>query len=84
MVMMAKTMTMTYIMTIFTIIDGQDEDFDFITMNLNHFYGNDFELDHLQDADISKGVSWGGDYDNDDKIDDNGDVHIDLEEPLGS
>ena len=84
MVMMAKMMTMTYIMTIFTIIDGQDDDFDYTTINLNHSYGNDFELDHLQDVDISKGVDRGGDYDNDDKISDNSDVHIDLEGPLGS
>ena len=41
-----------------------------MTINLNHGYGNDFELDHLQDVDISKGVDRGGDYDNDDKIDD--------------
>ena len=36
------------------------------------------------DVDISKGVERGGDYDNDDKINDNGDVHVDLEGPLGS
>ena len=46
--MMAKLMTMTYIVTIFTIIDGQDDDFDYPTINLNHGYGNDFELDHIQ------------------------------------
>ena len=84
MLMMAKLMTMTYIVTIFTIIDGQDDDFDYTTINLNYRYGNDFELDHLHDVDISKGVERGGDYDNDDKINDNGDVHIDLEGPLGS
>ena len=39
-VMMAKLMTMTYIMTIFTIIDGQDDDFDYMTINLNLGYGN--------------------------------------------
>ena len=75
---------MTYIVTILTIIDGQDDDFDFRTINLNHGYGNDFEHDHLQDVDISKGVDRGGDYDNDDNIDDNGDGHVDLEGPLGS
>ena len=73
--MMAKLMIMTYIVTIFTIIDGQDDDFDYTTINLNHGYGNDFELDHLQDVDISKGVDRGGDYDNDDKISDNSDIH---------
>ena len=84
MLMMAKLMTMTYIVTIFTIIDGQDDDFDYTTINLNHGYGNDFELDHLQDVDISKGVNRGGYYDNNDKIDDNGNVNICLEGPLGS
>ena len=82
--MMAKLMTMTYIVTIFTIIDGQDDDFDYTTVNLNHGYGNDFELDHLQDDDTSKGVDRGWDYGNDDKIDVNGDIHIDIEGPLGS
>ena len=62
MMMMAKLMTMTYIVTIFTIIDGQDDDFDYTTINLNHGYGNDFELDHLQDVDISNGVDRGYDY----------------------
>ena len=84
MLMMAKLMTMTFIVTIFTIIDGQDDDFDYTTINLNHGYGNDFELDHLQDVDISKGVDRGGDYDNDNEISNNRDVHIDLEGPLGS
>ena len=55
-----------------------------MTINLNHSYGNNFELDHLQDVDISKGDDRGGDYDNDDKISDNNDVHIDLEGPLGT
>ena len=58
MVMMAKMMTMTYIMTIYTIIDGQDDDFEYTTINLNHSYGNDFELDHLQDVDISNIQSY--------------------------
>ena len=53
MLIMAKPMTMTFIVTIFTIIDGQDDDFDYTTINLNHGYGNDFELHHLQDVDIS-------------------------------
>ena len=61
MLMMPTLMTMTYIMTMFTIIDGKN-----------------FEFEHLQDIDR------GGDYDNHDKIDDNGDRHIDLEGPLGS
>ena len=62
--------------------DDQDDDFDYMTINLNH--GNNFELNHMQDVDISKGVDRGGDYDNDDKIDDIGDRHVDLEGPLGS
>ena len=69
MVVMAKLMTMTYIETLFTIIDDQDEDFDYMTIHLNHGYGNIFELDHLQDVDKS-GVNSSGDYDNDDKIND--------------
>ena len=44
---LSRVMTMTYIVTILTIIDGQDDDFDFMTINLNHGHGNDFELDHL-------------------------------------
>ena len=78
MLMMPTLMTMTYIMTMFTIIDDQDDDCYHMTINLNHGYGNNFELDHLQDVDMSKGV------DNYDKIEDNGDGHIDLEGPLGS
>ena len=64
--------------------DDQDDDCDYMTINLNHGYGNNFELNHMQDVDMSKGVDRGGDYDYDDKIDDNGDGHIDLEGPLGS
>ena len=66
--------------------DGQvdDHDFDCMAININYGYGNDFELDRLQDVDISKGVDRGGDNGNDDKIDVNGDIHIDLEGPLGS
>ena len=78
MLMMPMLMTMTYIMTMFTINDDQDDDCYHMTINLNHGYGNNFELDHLQDVDMSKGV------DNYDKIEDNGDGHIDLEGPLGS
>ena len=37
-------------------------DFDYTTITLNHGYGNDFELDHLQDVDISNGVDRGYDY----------------------
>ena len=84
MLMMPTLMTMTYIMTMFTINDDQDDDCYHMTINLNHGYGNNFELDHLQDVDMSKGVDRGGDYDNYDKIEDNGDGHIDLEGPLGS
>ena len=47
MVVMAKLMTVKYIMTMFTIIEDQDYDFDYMTINLNHSYGNDFELDEL-------------------------------------
>ena len=60
--------------------DDQDDDCDYMIISLNHGYGNNFELNHMLDVDISKG----GDYDYDDKIYDNGDIHIDLEEPLGS
>ena len=38
----------------------------------------------ILNVDMSKGDDRGGDYDNDDKINDNGDGHIDLEGPLGS
>ena len=47
-----------------------------MTMNLDHGYGN------LQVVDMSKGVVRGDDDDNDDKIDDNGDGHNDLEGAL--
>ena len=81
MLMMAKLIPMIYVMTIFRIIDSQDDNFDYTTINLNHGYGNDFELDHLQGVDIGKGVDRGGDYDNDNKIYDNGVVHNELEWP---
>ena len=41
-------MTMTYIMTIFTIIDDQDDACDYMTINLGQGHGNNCELDHLQ------------------------------------
>ena len=44
--MMAKLMTMTYILTIFTVIDGQDDDFDYTTINFNHGYDNDDKIDN--------------------------------------
>ena len=82
--MMAKVMTMTYIMTMFTIIDDQDDDCDYMTINLGQGHGNNCELDHLQDVDMSKGVDRDGDYDNDDKSFDNVDGHIDIDGPSGS
>ena len=78
MLIMATLMSMAYILTMFTSIDDQDDDCVYITINLDNGYGNNFELDYLQDVDISKGVDRGDDYDNDD----NGDGHIDLEGPL--
>ena len=38
-----------------------------LTINLGPDQGNNCELDHLQDVDMSKGVDSDGDYDNDDK-----------------
>ena len=61
---------------------NQGDDSDYITITLIHSYGNNFQLDHLQVVDMSKGIDRGGDYGNDDNIDDNGDIHIDLEGPL--
>ena len=55
---------------------NQDDDCAYMTINLNHGYGN------LQVVDMSKGVGRGDDDDNDDKIYDNGDGHIDLEGAL--
>ena len=68
--MMAKVMNIPYIMTKFTIIDDWDDDCDYITINLGQGYGNNCELDHLHDVDMSKGVDRDGDYgnENDDKI----------------
>ena len=84
MMMVTNLMTMPYIMTIFKIIDDQDDDCDCMTINLGQGHGNNCELDHLYDVDMSKGVDRGCDYDNNDKIDDNGDRYKDLEGPLGS
>ena len=61
---------------------NQGDDSDYITITLIHSYGNNFQLDHLQVVDMSKGIDRGGDYANDDNINDNGDEHIDLEEAL--
>ena len=61
---------------------NQGDDSDYITITLIHSYGNNFQLDHLQVVDMSKGIDRGGDYGNDDNIDDNGDDHIDLEGAL--
>ena len=61
MVMMAMLMTMIYIMNMFTIIDDQDDDCDYMTINQGQGHGNTCKLDHLQDVDISKGVERGGD-----------------------
>jgi hypothetical protein len=52
-VVMMMMMTMTYIMTMFAIVDDQDDYFDYITINLCQAYGNNCELDHLQDVDKS-------------------------------
>ena len=82
--MIAKVITMTYIVTMFTIIDDQDDDYEYMIINIAQGYGNNCELDHLQDVNMSKGVDSDGDYDNDDENDDNYDDHIALEEPLRS
>ena len=84
MMMMAKVMPMTYIMTMFTIINDQDDDCDYMTINLSQGHGNNCELYHLQDVDMSKGVDRDGDYDNDDKNYHNVDGHIDIDGPSGS
>ena len=44
MVMMAKLMAMTYIKTMFSIINDQDDDFDHITLYLIYGYINNFEI----------------------------------------
>ena len=77
--MMAKVMTMTYIMTMFTIIGDQDDDCDIMTINLGQGHGNNCELDHLQDVDMGEDVDWDGNYDDDDINYEYGDGHIDLE-----
>ena len=84
MITIDNVMTMTYIMTLFTIIDDQDDDCDYMTRNLGQGDGNNCELDNRQDVDMSKGAEKDGDYDNDDRNDDNGDGHFDLEGPLAS
>ena len=81
--MMANLITKTYIMTMFTIIDDQDDDYEYMIINIAQGYGNNCELDHLQDVYMTRGVDRDGDYDNDDKNDDNGDGHFDAEGPLG-
>ena len=75
---------MTYIMTMFTIIDDQDDDCDYMTINQGQGHGNTCKLDHLQGVDMSEGVDRDVDYDNDDKNGDNGYGLIYLEGPLGS
>ena len=55
---MNKLMTMTYSMTMFTIIEDQNDDCYYITINLGQGYGHNCELDHLQVVDRD----W--DYDN--------------------
>ena len=62
MAMMAKVMTMTYIMTMFTIIDDQDDDYEYMIINIAQGYGNNCELDHLQEIDMSKGVHKDSEY----------------------
>ena len=84
MIMIDNVMTMTYIMTLFTIINNQDDNCDFLTRILGHGNGNNCKLNNWQDVDMSKGVVRDGDYDNDDKNDDNHDGHFDLERPLAS
>ena len=56
MVMMAKLITMTYIVTMFTIIHDQDDDCDYMTINLGQGHGNNCKLDHLQYVDMSEGI----------------------------
>ena len=77
-------MTMTDTITTFTIIDNENDDCNYITINLGQSHCNNCELDHLQDVDMSNGVDRDGDYDNDDKSFDNVDGHIDIDGPSGS
>ena len=42
--MMAILMTLTYITTMFPIIDDQDDDCDFMTINLGQGFSNNCEL----------------------------------------
>ena len=66
MMMMAKVMTLTYIMAMFTIIDDEDDLYAYMNINLAQSNRNNCELDHLQDVDMSKGVDRDGGYDNND------------------
>ena len=58
----------------------------YMTINLSQGHGNNCELDHLHDVDMSKGVDMDSDYnnDNDEKNYEYCDGHIDLEGPLCS
>ena len=71
MIMLTKVMNITYIMTMFKIIDDQDDDCDYMTINLGQGHGNNCELDHLQYVDMSEGIDRDSDYVDDDKNDDN-------------
>ena len=82
MVMLTEVMNKTYIMTMFKIINDQDDDCDYLTLNLGQDHGNNCEHDHLQYVDMSEGVDRDSDYVDDDKNDDNVDGHIILEGPL--
>ena len=77
MIMLTKVMNITYIMTMFKIIDDQDDDCDYMTINLGQGHGNNCELDHLQYVDVSKDIDRDGDYVDDEKTYDNVHVHID-------
>jgi hypothetical protein len=84
MIIIDNVMTITYIMTLFTIIDDTDDDSDYMTRNLCQDDGNNYELDDWHDVDMSKGVVRDADYDNYDNNYDNGDGHFDLKVPLAS
>ena len=79
MMMMAKVMTLTYIMAVFTIIDDEDDHYAYMNINLGQSHRNNCELDHLQYVDMSEGIDRDSDYVDDDKNDDNVDGHFDLE-----
>ena len=59
MLMMAKLITMTFILTIFTIIDDQNDDFDYTTLNFYHGHGNDFKLGLFDTEGYSLGMVGG-------------------------